>query len=213
MALEKTNPVYPREALLKRIGGRVSVHVLINRAGDVVRACGVGPAPLATSAEQAVAKWKFRRDFGFGVAESSLAAPNYAELRISFNFDPSAGPSQMSEDWSVSPVRCAQPGDSNTDGDGDLVWLSSDDLMRRVVQKATLSFPMLDHGRLRGEVKLDLRIDDRGRVECAEAISGHPIAIAAAMAVIRHWRFEPYVRSGKSVPVLGHLTVAYDSAR
>jgi hypothetical protein len=42
---------------------------------------------------------------------------------------------------------------------------------------------------------------------------GRPIAIAAATAVIRYWRFKPYILNGRSVPVLRHLTIAYDSAR
>jgi hypothetical protein len=45
LAVERHNPVYPREALSKRIAGRVVVHVLVNRAGDVVKACGVEDVP------------------------------------------------------------------------------------------------------------------------------------------------------------------------
>ena len=85
--------------------------------------------------------------------------------------------------------------------------------MRRVMQKARLTFPMLGHGRLHGEVNLDVRIDERGSVDCAEAISGHPIALASAMTTIRDWKFQPFVRDGKMISVLGHLTIAYDSAR
>ncbi|MGA2146241.1 MAG: energy transducer TonB [Bryobacteraceae bacterium] len=214
LALEKASPVYPREALSKGIGGRVVVHVLINRAGDVVKACGVGPAPLATSAEEAVSKWRFRRDFGFRLAQPSSAAPQYAELRINFDFEPStADQGQVSADISSGLALCAQTAGWAADQSGAPIWLNSEDLMRRVVQKAALTFPMLDHGRLRGEVKLNLRIDDQGRVGCAEAISGHPIAIAAAMTAIRDWRFKPYVLGGKTVSVLGHLTIVYDSAR
>jgi hypothetical protein len=211
LALVRVNPVYSCEALSKGVGGRVIVHVLINRAGDVVKACGSGPALLATSAEEALSKWKFRKDFGFGFAESSPATVRYAELAINFDFDAGTGQVQMS--IPASPALCGQRAGSATDENGKAIWLSSGDLMRRAADKTGLTFPMLDHGHLHGEVTLDLRIDDRGRVECAEATSGHPIAIAAAMAAIRNWRFEPYVRDGKRAPVLGHLTIAYDSAR
>lgn len=214
LAVERHNPVYPREALSKGIAGLVVVHALVNRAGDVVKACGVGPAPLITSAEEAVSKWKFRKDFGLGFAQPTSATPQYAELKINFNFDPRAADKrQVSGDSSADTAQCVQTGDSAVDENGTPVWLTSDDLMRRVIEKSELTFPMLGHGHLRGAVKIDVRIDARGSVACAHAIDGHPIAIASAMAAIREWKFKPFIQSGKPVPVLGHLTISYDVAR
>ena len=190
------------------------MHVLINRAVDVVRACGVGPAPLTTSAEKAVSKWKYRKDFGLGFAKPSAATPEYAELKINFNFDPRAtDQGQIGRDFSVDPALCAQTGDSAVNENGSPVWLTSDDLMRRVIKKAGLIFPMLGHGHLRGVVRVDVRIDARGSVACAHAISGHPIAIASAMAAIQDWKFKPFIQDGKPMPVHGHLTISYDVAR
>ncbi len=214
LAVEKAIPVYPRQAQLKGIGGRVVVHVLINRAGYVVKACGVGPAPLATSAEEAVSKWRFRKDFGFGFAKPSSATPQYAELRINFDFDPQAADhGRGSADFTVDPAECAQTADSAVDENGSPVWLTSDDLMRRVIKKVGLTFPMLGHGHLRGEVKVDIRIDERGNLACAHAVSGHPIAIASAMTAIQGWKFKPFHRDGKNIPILGHLTIPYNVAR
>ena len=214
LAVERPTPVYPPQAQLKGIGGRVVVHVLINRAGDVVRACGVGPASLTTSAEEAVSKWKFRKDFGFGFAKPSSATPQYAELRINFSFEPRvADQGQVSADFSADQAPCAQTGDSVVDETGSPIWLTSDNLMRRAIKKAGLTFPMLGQGHLRGDVKLDIRIDERGNVVCAHAVSGHPIAIASAMAVIQQWKFKPFLQGSKRLPVLGHLTISYDVAR
>src|SRR6266478_3678564 len=86
LAVERFTPIYPQELRAKRIGGRVDVPVLINRAGDVVKACGVGPLSLTAPAEEAVSKWRFQRDFGFGFTETPPAAPQYALLRIHFDF-------------------------------------------------------------------------------------------------------------------------------
>lgn len=214
LAVVRANPVYPREARSKGIGGRVVVHVLINRAGDVVRACGVGPAPLTTSAEEAVSKWKFRKDYGLGFAKPSASTPEYAELSIGFSFNPLAGnKGQIGRAVSVDPAQCAQTGDSAIDENGSPVWLASDDLMRRVVKKVGLTFPMLGRGHFRGEVRVDIRIDARGSVAYACAISGHPIAIASAMAAIPGWKFKPFIQAGKPMPVLGHLTIPYDVER
>jgi hypothetical protein len=213
LALQRPSPVYPGEALSKGIGGPVVVHVLINRAGDVVKACGAGPVLLATAAEEALSKWKFRRDFGLGLAGSPPGPPTYAELTINFDFDPGSGQSQSNADLAPPQTRCAEMSGWAKDRNGSLIWLTSDELVHRALHKVQLTFPMLGHGRLRGDVRLNIGIDIRGRVTCADAIDGHPIAIAAAMAVIRDWRFKPYVQNGRSAPVLGHLTIAYDSAR
>jgi TonB family protein len=72
---------------------------------------------------------------------------------------------------------------------------------------------MLGHGRLRGEVKLDVMIDGQGHVACASAIGGNPIAISSAMAAIRNWRFKPLIQRGKAMPVLGHLTIPYQCVK
>jgi TonB family protein len=156
LAVERPTPVYPRQARLKGIGGRVIVYVLINRAGDVVRTCSMGSAPLTTSAEEAVSKWKFQKDFGFDFAKPSSATPQYAELRITFDFDPQATTEgQVRAGLSVEPSPCAQRGGSAIDENGAYVWLTSDDLMRRVIAKQGLAFPMLGRRHLRGEVKLE----------------------------------------------------------
>lgn len=42
-----------------------------------------------------------------------------------------------------------------------------------------------------GNVVLEVRFDLTGKVACARANSGHPIAIAAAMEAIKRWTFRP----------------------
>src|SRR5713226_8167681 len=53
LATKKVVPTYPPEALQKGIRGRVVIHVLIDRSGDVIKACGAGERLLANSAEEA----------------------------------------------------------------------------------------------------------------------------------------------------------------
>jgi TonB family protein len=214
LAVEKVAPKYPPEAQQKGIEGRVAVQVLINRAGDVIKACAVGERMLAIAAEEAVSKWKFQKDFGFTFADKSPAEPRFAVLSLSFNFKTTTGTQgQPGSKTSVDGWACAQKSAVATDEHRAPIWLSSHDLMRRVAQKSDLSFPMLGHGHLRGEVKLDLLIDERGSVACVSATSGHPIAIASAMETIRTWKFKPFIQSEKEIPVLGHLTIPYDVRR
>lgn len=60
-----------------------------------------------------------------------------------------------------------------------------------------------------GTVVLEVRFEAEGKVACARAISGHPIAIAAAMEAIRKWTFKPLTlnRAGKSS--CGQITIKY----
>jgi hypothetical protein len=90
-----------------------------------------------------------------------------------------------------STWACADSRSPATVDQGHQIWLNSVEVMRRVVKKTDPTFPMLDGGRLRGTVKLDVLIDGTGKVACLEAVSGNPVAIAAVMAVTRNWQFRP----------------------
>ena len=56
----KVDPVYPPEALRQRTGGKVRLHVVIDRMGAVESASIIdGPAPLADAALRAVRQWRY----------------------------------------------------------------------------------------------------------------------------------------------------------
>jgi protein TonB len=88
--------------------------------------------------------------------------------------------------------------------------LSSEQIMRRIVVKTDLAFPMLDGGHLRGTVELEVVIDRTGKVACARLLTGHPIAAASAIAAVQYWRFKPFVLRKRRVMVAGHLSIPYD---
>lgn len=206
LAIKKVNPAYPPEAEQRNIAGRVVVSVLVNRAGDVVKTCATGEPVLAKAAEDAVSQWQFRKDFGFSFSGSG-PHPQYAVLSLTFDFQPDPERS----DASVGAWACAQKSSAARDEHGEPIWLNSEDLLRRAVHRTDLAFPMLDRGRLHGVVKVDVLIDSRGNVACALAITGHPIAIASAVSSVRTWRFTPFTRNAKAIPVFGHLVIPYDT--
>jgi TonB family protein len=214
-AVATVMPTYTEEARRKGLRGRVNVEVLVNRDGNVVKVCAVGDPLLARPTEEALRKWKFRRDFGFTFASTSGQHPAYAVTGLAFDFAPEFGGqgrgNAHADDASVWP--CADKRSPAVDERGIQRWLSSEELMHRVVHRSELRFPMFDGGRLHGEVQLDILIDSRGEVACARLISGHPIAAASAMDAIQRWTFQPLTVQGKRVPVLGHLTVPFDIRR
>ncbi|HVS81296.1 MAG TPA: tetratricopeptide repeat protein [Pyrinomonadaceae bacterium] len=59
-ALNLVTPPYPVEARASRESGKVTVRVLINESGDVIRACAIeGPKLLTKASESAAARSKF----------------------------------------------------------------------------------------------------------------------------------------------------------
>ena len=58
--VKRVKPDYPPEAKMGRTQGEVAVRVLIDRNGQVERACGIGPALLQDAAEKAALQWLFR---------------------------------------------------------------------------------------------------------------------------------------------------------
>lgn len=60
--------------------------------------------------------------------------------------------------------------------------------------------------RASGAVKVEVLVDERGRVTSARATSGHPLLRAAAEAAARQTRFSPTRLAGKAVNVRGTIT-------
>jgi TonB family protein len=65
-AVKRVEPQYPGLARKGRATGQVVVRILVDREGDVVKACVVRGHPLLhRSSVEAALKWKFKRNFGF----------------------------------------------------------------------------------------------------------------------------------------------------
>jgi hypothetical protein len=73
-----------------------------------------------------------------------------------------------------STWACADTRSPATVDQGHQIWLNSVELMRRVVKKTDPTFPMLDGGRLRGTVKLDVLIDRTGKWRASKRFPAIP---------------------------------------
>ena len=59
-ALNLAQPLYPEEARSRRVSGKVSVRIVIDESGNVIRACAVsGPPLLMRASESAAYRSKF----------------------------------------------------------------------------------------------------------------------------------------------------------
>jgi len=81
---KKVEPIYPPTAANRGIHGWVNVKILVNRDGNVEKACAVdGDQTLKDAAEIAALQWKFKPYFGLAKAGSR----KYMVDVIAFNFD------------------------------------------------------------------------------------------------------------------------------
>jgi|SRR5262245_19966098 len=94
------------------------------------------------------------------------------------------------------------------------IRLSSKDLMKLVIEKRALSPPGgLGRNGLYGIVKIEVALDERGTVDCAVGIGGHPLARDSAVQSISKWVFKPYLVDHKAKSVFGIIIIPYDFRR
>lgn len=69
--LKRIKPIYPAEALRKKVEGTVYVRILVDRNGRVSQTCAQGPELLQKAAEDAARQWQFKKNFGLGGMSTS----------------------------------------------------------------------------------------------------------------------------------------------
>jgi len=120
-------------------------------------------------------------------------------------FSQTANP-DIGKNWS-----CLKRKDLLRDKEGRPVWLTSEELMDRVLEKAPVERPgPLGKNNLQGVVRLRILINNRGKVICAQEVDGHPIAIGPAIHSVRRWTFKAFTVNGKRKSVAGVLDLPYD---
>src|SRR5947207_316691 len=90
----------------------------------------------------------------------------------------------------VRSVACCEcEGATRSD---DLICLNAKQMRDHVDRIEPLKPSGLDKGlNLAGVVVVEVRFESTGKVVCARAKSGHPIAVSAAMEAVPKWTFKP----------------------
>src|SRR5262245_52314588 len=102
-------------------------------------------------------------------------------------------------------LSLAQAG--KTGGTEKVVRKSGVALEQEAIRKVEPEFPPIAKAvRASGPVKVEVTIDETGKVVSARAISGHPLLRDSALAAARQWKFNPATVSGKPAKVGGVLT-------
>lgn len=106
---------------------------------------------------------------------------------------------------------CLKRKDLLRDKQGRPVWLTSEELMDRVIEREPIERPgPLGKNSLRGVVSIRILINKHGKVICAQGVDGHPMAIGAAIHSLRRWTFKAFMLSGERKSVVGVVNLPYD---
>jgi protein TonB len=80
-------------------------------------------------------------------------------------------------------------------------------LNRKAISLPAPEYPAIARqARAAGTVVVRVTIDEDGNVIAAQAVSGHPLLQAAAVAAARQARFSPTLLMGEPVKVVGVIT-------
>lgn len=106
---------------------------------------------------------------------------------------------------------CLKRKDLLRDKEGRPVWLTSKELMDRVLEKEPIERPgPLGKNNLQGVVRIRILINKHGKVICAQGMEGHPMAIGPAIHSVRRWTFKAFMVNGERKSVVGVLDLPYD---
>ena len=68
---------------------------------------------------------------------------------------------------------------------------------------------MGNHVNVKRIALMEVTIDNDGRVLCAQALSGHPLAITHLIEASRRWKFKPYLKNGSAQRFCGRLRLNF----
>jgi hypothetical protein len=99
------------------------------------------------------------------------------------------------------------------DARGEPVRLSSTELKKRRIHCEAPKLPGANWCP-KGQVMFLVVINAEGKVECAEAVNGHPLVKPYALDALKRWTFKPVKVGGKPIAALGtvFVDVSWDSA-
>jgi len=95
-------------------------------------------------------------------------------------------------------------------GQGSLTRISPDEAATHLEKKVPPVYPPLaERARIQGDIVLEIKIDEMGKVTVLHPISGHPMLIENAMRAASACKYRPFEVGGKAVPVLTYVFVRF----
>jgi TonB family protein len=96
--------------------------------------------------------------------------------------------------------------------EGDLL-LQVGSLIEYATKKTTPNYPaQAKISRISGTVRVDILVDENGKVISIEQVSGPKLLQSAAVEAVKNWEFKPFLKNGKPVKVRGFVIFNFSSA-
>jgi TonB family protein len=93
---------------------------------------------------------------------------------------------------------------------GDFIRVDGGVMEQRLVAKVEPKYPnQAQSAHIQGEVRLQVRVAADGTVQDANLVSGPPQLVAAAIAAVKQWRYQPTTSSGRPVQVVTIVNVQF----
>lgn len=117
--------------------------------------------------------------------------------------------SALSAPVARATLTCACSCDKNEDGKFAAVCLSNEQMLKYLRHVEMEPDKMGNHTNVKGVAVFKVAFDQQGRVDCAEMLSGHPIAVSLLNASMRKWRFRRFLQNGSPTRACGRLILKY----
>ena len=90
------------------------------------------------------------------------------------------------------------------------IAVTNEELSEKLVSKRNPAYPAeAKKQRVQGEVWLAVNINSQGEVDNVQIQRGHPLLVRAAVDSVRQWRYAPYIKDGRAVPVSSTVIVNF----
>lgn len=184
--LKKVKPVYPKEALEKKIQGVVILEAVSDISGKVkaIRAVSSPDLTLTQAASDAVKQWEYEPFVVDGAAKQVL--------------------------FTVTVTFALDPGDKGAPAGDALTRLKISERPKKVKDVKPVYPEEAVKNKIEGVVIMEAMTDEQGKVRNLRVISSpSQLLNSAALAAVKQWEYEPYIVNGKTKPVLFTVTVTF----
>jgi len=119
-------------------------------------------------------------------------------------------PSQLSG----SVALCTSDGPLLTNKARKAIWLDTKALLKNATHCVAPQMPPLARqARIEGYVLVDILVDRKGKVACAQLIHGHPLLAGSAIDAAKDWNFRPRKQKGRDVSFYGRLRFHFSTGQ
>jgi TonB family protein len=187
-----TKPEYPAAAKAVRASGKVSVRVLVDEDGNVTEAQAIRGHPLLRAASvKAALQTKF-----FPIILSQKKISCYVVLDYNFVAD------EFQSKETPKIIKESKP----------IVDLAVGTIIGKAAKLPKPPFPSSCRCKIskNNKIVVQFTVNEKGFVEEAKGISGHPLLRAASVVAIRNSKFFPSSINGMPVKAYGTIIYSFD---